>query len=339
MAKNAIIPVFIPHLGCPNGCVFCDQRSISGQTAPPRAEDVAAAVAAALDRLSPDTAPELAFYGGSFTAIAPALQEAYLSAAAPFLQAGKLSSIRVSTRPDAISAESLARLARFGVKTIELGAQSMDERVLAAAHRGHTADDTRVAARAIRAAGFSLILQMMVGLPSDSAASALQTAAELAALAPDGVRIYPTVVMEHTALAALWRAGRYTPISVEESVEIVAQLIDVFTAHKIPILRIGLNESETLASCVLAGAYHPALGERCYARYFLHRMRKILTAMPPQTAITVRVGTARASVAAGHRRENLTALRNEFPTLQKIRIEPTLANPDELTIEPTDAPR
>lgn len=340
MAKNAIIPIFIPHLGCPNDCVFCDQRSISGQVAAPSPADVAEAIETGLARLAArKIRPEVAFYGGSFTAIAPEAQEAYLAAAEPFLRAGALDSIRVSTRPDAIDDAVLARLARYGVKTIELGAQSMDDAVLRASRRGHTAADTLRAVRLVKDAGFSLVLQMMVGLPGDSADGAVATAETLAKLNPDGVRIYPTVVLVGTALESLWRCGNYDPLTPDTAAEICARLIAVFSARSIPILRIGLNESELLASKAVAGAYHPALGELCYARWYLHRMRAILAKMPDAAAVAVRVSGSRASVAAGHKRANLRALQAEFPNLHVIRIEPVLSASDAMEITPIDAPR
>lgn len=340
MAKNAIIPIFIPHLGCPNDCVFCDQRSISGQVAAPSPADVAEAIETGLARLAArKMRPEVAFYGGSFTAIAPEAQEAYLAATEPFLRAGALDSIRVSTRPDAIDDAVLARLARYGVKTIELGAQSMDDAVLRASRRGHTAADTLRAVRLVKDAGFSLVLQMMVGLPGDSADGAVATAETLAKLNPDGVRIYPTVVLAGTALESLWRCGNYDPLTPDTAAEICARLIAVFSARSIPILRIGLNESELLASKAVAGAYHPALGELCYARWYLHRMRAILAKMPDAAAVAVRVSGSRASVAAGHKRANLRALQAEFPNLHVIRIEPVLSASDAMEITPIDAPR
>ena len=339
MARNAIIPIFIPHLGCPNDCVFCDQRSISGQIAAPSPADIAKTIQTGLARSGPGSRPEAAFYGGSFTAIPPEAQEAYLAAAEPFLRAGTLASIRVSTRPDAIDASTLDRLTRFGVKTIELGAQSMDDAVLRASRRGHTAADTLRAAKLVKDAGFSLVRQMTVGLPGDGADGAVATAERLAELTPDGVRIYPTVVLAGTALEALWRSGRYEPLTPEAAAELCARLIAVFSARQIPILRIGLNESEQLSSKAVAGAYHPALGELCYARWYLHRMRAILAGMPDAAAVAVRVSGSRASVAAGHKRANLCALQNEFPKLRTIRIEPVLSEPDALEIAQLDAPR
>ena len=164
-ARESIIPVFVPHLGCPNDCVFCNQRRISGSLSPAEPGDVAAAIDRALSLTPPGTRRQLAFYGGSFTAIPDAEQEALLGAAQPYLERGDIASIRLSTRPDAIDGAVLARLKRHGVETVELGAQSMSDSVLALSGRGHTSADVGEASHAVRAAGFRLILQMMTGLP------------------------------------------------------------------------------------------------------------------------------------------------------------------------------
>ena len=193
--RRRIIPIFVPHLGCPNQCVFCDQKRISGSLFPACGDTVRTALAP-LD----GQGYELAFYGGSFTAIEPQRQEELLSAVQPYRASGLIASIRVSTRPDAIDADVLRRLRRYGVETIELGAQSMTEEVLRRSGRGHTAADTERAASLIRKAGFQLILQLMTGLPGESRQSALISAQRLAALGPDGVRLYPTVILQNTDL-------------------------------------------------------------------------------------------------------------------------------------------
>ena len=199
-ARESIIPVFVPHLGCPNDCVFCNQRRISGSVTPATPKDVREAIERALTLTPPGTRRQLAFYGGSFTAIPVHEQEALLGEAQPYLERGDIAAIRLSTRPDAIDGEILGRLRRYGVETVELGAQSMSDRVLALSGRGHTAQDVRDAARAVKAAGFKLILQMMTGLPGSDDESDVESARELAALAPDGVRVYPTVIVRDTAL-------------------------------------------------------------------------------------------------------------------------------------------
>ncbi len=200
-ARESIIPVFVPHLGCPHACVFCNQRRISGRERPATAEDVICAVEKAAALPCPGAKRQLAFYGGSFTAIPAAEQTALLSAAKDALDRGEIDAIRLSTRPDAIDEAVLKRLKDYGVETIELGAQSMNDEVLLLSGRGHRAEDVEKASRQIRAAGFRLILQMMTGLPGDSDERSLETARRIAALKPDGVRIYPTVIVRDTPIS------------------------------------------------------------------------------------------------------------------------------------------
>ena len=187
-ARESIIPVFVPHLGCPNDCVFCNQRRISGSVTSATPEDVRAAIERAKTLTEPEGRRQLAFYGGSFTAIPVREQEALLGAAQPYLQSGDIAAIRLSTRPDAIDGEVLSRLRRCGVETIELGAQSMSDRVLALAGRGHTAQDVADAAKAVKAAGFKLILQMMTGLPGADDECDVDSARAIAARSDASVR-------------------------------------------------------------------------------------------------------------------------------------------------------
>ena len=246
-ARRSILPVFVPHMGCPHACVFCDQRRISGQRKTVTPEDVRALVkqAAALPRSG--AARQLAFYGGSFTAIPETVQDALLEAGREAMEAGQVDSLRLSTRPDAVDERILERLWSFGVRTIELGTQSMDEEVLRRSGRGHSAEDLRRAARMIREAGFELILQMMTGLPGDTLEKSLYTARELITLEPDGVRIYPTVIVRGTELFDLWRRGEYREHTVEEAVDWCARLLPLFEEAGIPVIRLGLNPTEELS--------------------------------------------------------------------------------------------
>ena len=336
MAKRAIIPVFIPHAGCPNGCVFCNQRAVSGHVSVPSFSEVERLIAESLASQPMGAPPELAFYGGSFTAIPSESQIGYLRAAQPFLRAGRLSSVRVSTRPDAIDASVLARLSAYGVQTIELGAQSMDDEVLRLARRGHTARDTSTAARLIREAGFSLVLQMMTGLPGDSFDAVWESARRIAALRPDAVRIYPVAVLRGTPLCDMWENGAYTPPTMEETVSVCAALIDLFQRKRIPIIRIGLNPGEALAAETVAGTYHPALGDLCYARWYLNRIRAWLALLPPLTDIDICVHASRISVAVGQHRCNLEALKKEFPSLRRISVRAVDCDRDELSVLPAN---
>ena len=296
-----IIPVFIPHEGCPHDCVFCNQRRIAAPVSP-KPEEVREQVCTALKTAG--AGAQVAFYGGSFTAIAPEKQEAYLASVK-----GLPVSIRVSTRPDAIDEETLARLQKYGVKTIELGAQSMSDAVLARAGRGHSAEDTRRACRLIRDfGGFELILQLMCGLPGDED-TRFFSAREAAKLHPDGVRIYPVVVVRETALYDLWKAGQYTPLTVDEGARTAAQMLEVFIEADIPVLRIGLNPTEELSSGgAAAGAYHPALGEMARSYVYLSRILAAAGA-PREGKLTVYVNQNRLSQAIGVKRANLDALR------------------------------
>ena len=319
-ARESIIPVFVPHLGCPNDCVFCNQRRISGSVAPATAEDVVSAIENALRLTPPGTRRQLAFYGGSFTAIPVAEQESLLGAAVPYLERGDIASLRLSTRPDAIDGAVLRRLRSYGVETIELGAQSMSERVLALSGRGHTAADVEGAARAVKGAGFRLILQMMTGLPGADDESDVESARRIAALGPDGVRVYPTVIVRDTALCDLWRAGRYKEHTVEDAVRVCARILPVFEQAGIPVIRLGLNPTEDLSGGdAVGGAYHPALGELVKSRIMRDRAEKILSGAKRGEQAVLRVNPRLISQLVGQHGANRAYLVERFG-LSGLRI-------------------
>ena len=330
MPRSRIIPVFVPHAGCPHQCVFCDQRQITGADAPITPQALTALLAEATACSGPGA--ELAFYGGSFTAVAPALQEALLAAAQPFLAGGQLGGIRCSTRPDALGPEALTRLRRWGVGTVELGCQSMDDAVLRASGRGHTAADTVQAVQRLRAGGFRVVTQMMTGLPGDTPAGALATARALAALAPDGARIYPTLVLPHTPLAAMYARGAYRPQTLDEAVDCCAALWEVFRAAGIPVLRVGLHDTSELAASALAGPYHPAFGELVLSRMFLRRAQALLGPARGAPQATLRVAPQRVSQMTGQHQANLRALEAEF-SIGTLRVCPAALDPWEVTVE------
>ena len=309
--RRRIIPVFVPHLGCPNDCVFCNQRTISGSLRPAGPQDVVKALKEARGKTE---GAELAFYGGSFTNLPEEQQRALLDAAQPYREEGFLQSLRVSTRPDAVTAEKLALLKAYGVETVELGALSMDDRVLRLSGRGHTAADTTAAASLVKAAGMHLILQMMTGLPGASPEGDLHTAQALAALRPDGVRIYPTVILRGTALEALWRAGKYRAHTVSDAVETCAPIAAIFLREGVPILRLGLNPTETLSGGeAVGGAYHPAMGEMVYSKLYLDLARAKLRSMRHlPRKVELQVASNRVSQMTGRKQANLLALRWEF---------------------------
>ena len=335
-ARASIIPVFVPHLGCPHACVFCDQRRISGAVRPASAEDVKNAIRKAAALPCNGAKRQLAFYGGSFTAIPASRQEELLAAAAEAAARGEIDSIRLSTRPDAIDGETLARLRRFGVETIELGAQSMDDEVLRLSGRGHTAEDVERAARAVRAAGFALVLQMMTGLPGDTPEKDLETARRLIALDPDGVRIYPTVIVRGTELYDRWQKGEYREHTVEDAVEICAKLLPLFEDAGIPVIRLGLNPTEKLSGGEAAGgAYHPALGELVRSRILLEKARALLAGVPAGSRVTLGASPQTLSQVIGQKRKNLRLLQKEF-SLAELRVRPAVTGAGEILLLKTE---
>ncbi len=303
-ARHANVALFVPHAGCPHQCSFCNQRHIAGQQLLPTDEDVRAACEEALRTRREGVDAQIAFFGGSFTAIDRCEMQRLLAVAYPYVKRGEFSGIRISTRPDAIDEERLTILKAYGVTTVELGAQSMDDAVLFRCERGHTAQDVERAAELIREAGLSLGLQMMTGLPSDTDEGALRTAKRLADLLPDEVRIYPTLVVEGTALAEEYRRGTYEPQTLEQAVSLCARLLHFFEEERqIRVIRLGLHAEESLYEHCVAGPAHPAFRELCESRLFRDKIWAVLAKEEP-SAVTVRVNPSCVSRAIGHRQEN-----------------------------------
>ena len=274
----------------------------------------------------------MAFYGGSFTAIPVAEQTALLEAAQPYLADGTISSIRLSTRPDAIDEEILARLKKYGVTTIELGAQSLCDRVLYLSGRGHTAKEVEDSSRLIKANGFELILQMMTGLPGDTDESCVETAKKIIALMPDGVRIYPTVIVRDTALCDMWQAGQYTEHTVEDAVRVCAKITQLFDAAKIPIIRMGLNPTEDLSGGdAVGGAYHAALGELVRSRIMLNKAIELMCDIMPDSSVVLGVNKSDVSKMTGQHRCNVIALTQRFG-LKSLKIRAADVKNGEITI-------
>lgn len=321
--RRRIIPVFIPHLGCPQNCVFCNQKHISGQAKPVTGADAGELIENGLKAMPQDAAFEIAFYGGSFTAIPVSEQEELLSTATRYTHRLGGGRIRLSTRPDCIDVDTLLRLRRFGVHTIELGSQSMDNEVLALSNRGHSAEDTQQAAQLIKEFGFELILQMMTGLPGDSFEKALESAKRIAALKPDGVRLYPTVIVRDTPLYDMWKMGQYREHSPAEAAQWCSELLDVFDEAGIPVIRLGLNPSDDLSGGQAAGgAYHPALGEMARSVRYLKRAQALLCNCRPGSRVVLGVAPGQISAMTGQKRTNITALIAQFG-LRDIKITET----------------
>ncbi|MEA4896266.1 MAG: radical SAM protein [Oscillospiraceae bacterium] len=322
-AKRNIIPVFVPHLGCPNNCVFCNQHRISGESSPATPTALRKTVLEGITKIPGNSNIELAFYGGSFTAIPVEEQIGLLDAALPFLLDGRIESLRLSTRPDAIDGETLERLKNYGVRTIELGCQSMCDEVLLLSGRGHTALQTEQSARLVKEYGFKLILQMMTGLPGDTKERTIETAKKIIALRPDGVRIYPTVIVEDTPLCDMWKAGVYEEHTVAQAVDWCAAVLPLFEEEEIPVIRLGLNPTEELSGgAALGGAYHPAMGELVKSRILLDRARALLSGSTAHRYEAVLfVNKSDVSAMTGQGRSNIRALCSEFG-LKSLRVSP-----------------
>ena len=262
----------------------------------------------------------MALYGGSFTAIPAVMQVELFEAAKPFLEDGTIDSIRLSTRPDAIDGETLERLKHYGVTTVELGAQSMNDRVLYLSGRGHRAKEVEDASRMIKAAGFKLILQMMTGLPGDSDEITVETAEKIIALQPDGVRIYPTVIVRDTELYDMWRQGDYAEHTVEDAVRRCSRIVPLFEQADIPVIRLGLNPTEDLSGGdAVGGAYHPALGELVYSRIMRDCAEELLRGVKEGSAVVLGVNPADISKAIGQHRCNIEYLSEKFG-LKSLKI-------------------
>ena len=316
--RHVNIPVFIPHLGCPNACVFCNQRSISGCEAFDAAS-VEQEIERALSTVGEDDAVEIAFFGGSFTGIDRALMLELLERAERYVTAGRVGGIRLSTRPDYVDEEILKILSHYSVRTVELGLQSMDDGVLSACRRGHTAAQAREACRLVKAYGFELIGQMMIGLPASDVEREVATATALCEMGVDGARVYPTVVFEETELCEMTKRGVYEPLTLEDAVMRTKEVLDVFRKADIPCIRVGLCASENLASDkVYGGANHSAIGELAMGEIYYEQMCRLLDAQGDVKGKKVTFFVARGAVsrAIGQKRRNIERICKKYLPLR-----------------------
>ena len=301
----------MPHNGCPQQCSFCNQKTISGEKEQPSADSVRETVRVALACKGEYAKSELAFFGGSFTAIDREYMLSLLCAANEFIKSGELDGIRISTRPDAIDGEILSILKNYGVTAIELGAQSMDDEVLALNRRGHTANDVEKAFALIRSFGFEAGLQMMTGLYGSTREKDVQTAKKIISLMPDTVRIYPTVVLKNTYLGELYEQGLYTPPSLEETVNLCAEILPGFESAGIKVIRLGLHYSADVEKDFLAGGFHPALMELVEGEIYLKKALEILKDYPKNIPLTLYVNEKELSKMKGQQKRNEKALINQ----------------------------
>ena len=322
--KHINIPVFIPHLGCPNDCVFCNQRSISGKLKF-QPDSVKREIEEALSTVPADADTEIAFFGGSFTGIDRQLMIYLLDLAQSYVGEGKVNSLRLSTRPDYIDDEIIGILKRYSVKTVELGIQSMSDSVLMQCKRGHTSEATVKACKKIKDAGFYLIGQMMIGLPGANLESEIETASSIVSMGADGARIYPTVVFYETELCEMASAGAYTPLTNEDAILRTKEVLKVFDAANVPCIRVGLCASENLSSddAVYGGANHSAIGELAIGELFYERMDEAFGMLNGlgklQKLPRVAVPLGCTSKAVGQKRKNIIRLCEKY-SLINVKI-------------------
>lgn len=313
------IGIFIPHKGCPNDCVFCNQRRITGTVSEPSAQDVREILENAV-KINVGKKPQIAFFGGSFTAIDREYMISLLSVAKEYAQ--YFDGIRISTRPDCIDDEVLIILKEYGVKAIELGTQSFDNEVLQLNRRGHTAEDTYNACQKIREYNFELGLQIMTGLYGSNEEKDMDTAIKAAEIKPDTVRIYPTLVIPETQLERLYNEGKYNPQGLDNAAEMVAKMIPLFENKGVKIIRIGLHSSGPQESFV-AGPFHPAFREICESKIYLKNAIEKINNSENFTG-QIFVKKSEISKMTGQKRENIKILEEKYKVTVKVTEDETL---------------
>ena len=320
MKKQYIIPIFVPHLGCPNDCTFCNQRKISGQQKNVTEQDVRDTIEYYLELFKDKKAyKEVAFFGGSFTGIDIEIQEKLLNTAYEYIKAKKIDGIRISTRPDYIDKKTLKMLKKYKVKTIELGVQSTNNYILQKCKRGHTYDDVKKASKLIRRYGFSLGQQMMVGLPESTRTDELNTAKDLAKLKPKIVRIYPVLVIKDTELEQEYISGEYEPLGINQTVEICKELCNFFEKKRIKVIRIGLQTTDTIinptveGSQVVAGPYHENLRQLIDSSMYYDILKeKIKKVDSKAKEIQITINPKMINAVVGYKRENIKKIKDVY---------------------------
>lgn len=332
MKKEYIIPIFVPNLGCPMECTFCNQKKISGQQTNVTAKDVKDSIEYYLKNFKDDSKfVEVAFFGGSFTGIDEKVQNELLEAANEYISDGRVNSIRISTRPDYIDRVTLKRLKKYHVKTIELGVQSSNDYILQKSKRGHTFKDVVKASRMIRFYGFRLGHQMMVGMPESTELDEINTAKDLIKLKPKMVRIYPVLVIKGTELAREYSSGEYTPLTVEQAVERCKEITYLFRRKHIDIIRIGLQNTDEITdpsksgSEVLAGPYHPAFRQLVESSMWYDSVaEKIKNINFKVKKVEIRVNSDDVNNMIGHKKENIIKFKEMYDVDVVVKTNPNM---------------
>ncbi|MCX8118845.1 MAG: radical SAM protein [Desulfobacterota bacterium] len=315
-----ILPIFLPHRGCPHRCLFCNQKAWAEAPLPPgMVSDLIEAFLGRSSSLLEGREKQVAFYGGSFTAMDKEDQLAYLRVVQPFLLSGQVHSIRLSTRPDALGQDALDRLEQYGVKTVELGVQSLSEKVLALSQRGHTVEDSIAAIRELKERGFEVGVHLMIGLPGDTCEGFLQSLDRVIELKPDFVRIHPTLVLRGSPLEAFYKRGAYVPLSLEEGIEWLKKGLLRLRKAGLPLARMGLQPTRELEAHLLAGPYHPALHQLVESALFYDLSEHLLRVHLKGSSPVFLCHPKDLTNLRGQRDENLRRLTGRFK-LDQISI-------------------
>ncbi len=318
--RHCTIPIFVPQEGCPFKCIYCDQYTITGSSQAVDAEYAENVIEEHLNTIPHDSYIEVGFFGGSFTGIPLSRQNELLSVAKKYKDQGIIKGIRLSTRPDYINDYILQNLLKYGVTAIELGLQSMDGKVLTASSRGHTPEDTKSAVTMIKKYPFKLGLQMMIGLPYDDYAKDIMTAKQIISMKADFVRIYPTLVIRNTYLEKLFNNKSYQPLTIEETIKICKDIMILFTLYDIPIIRLGLQTTETIndKADVVAGPYSSNLGELVESSLICDMVLYYLNNKAEGMSIELYVNPVMTSKLVGYKRHNLEVFKRELDCDVKI---------------------
>ncbi|KAB3535199.1 radical SAM protein [Alkaliphilus pronyensis] len=335
--KKYIIPIFIPHRGCPHDCSFCNQKRIAGNIKEMNGKDIEIQINEYLNLYPKTTKKEIAFYGGSFTGIPINKQKELLQPAYKAKVNGIIDDIRISTRPDYIDTNILKILKDYGVTIIELGVQTTDDEVLKYNKRGHTKSDVAKAVATIKKEGFKLGLQMMLGLAGDSVTAIDNTVKDFINWKPNFVRVYPTLVIKDTFLEELFNTGNYIPYTLEEAITIAKKVLIQFQREGISVIRVGLQTTEeiTYGKGVVAGPYHPAFREMVETEIYKEKIEGLLKDKKVifNKSIVVHCNTREASRVSGYCQSNKNYFLNKY-NLKSMKIKSTYQkDPDQLEIE------
>ncbi|MDF2522151.1 MAG: radical protein [Clostridia bacterium] len=320
--RHYIIPVFVSHRGCPHDCIFCNQKKITGSGGDVSGIEVKEKIEEYLKTMPLENSHiELAFFGGSFTAIPIEQQKELLEAAQPYLKQGFIKNIRVSTRPDCIDEEVISILKLYGVQIVELGVQSLDEEVLRISNRGHSVQSVIDSVNLLKEHGFTVGVQVMVGLPGDNEEKSIATVKRLVGLKPHIARIYPALVIRNTYMEKMYERGLYKPLSLESAVEICKKLLIIFEQNNIEVIRIGLQPTEEIGEGkeVAAGPFHPSMRQLVVSSIYRDMLENIINDMKPVESIEIEVNSKEISDIIGQKRTNIDFLSKKYK-LKKIAV-------------------